>query len=343
SAPRAARPPCLSGVSPSRLAVGLLLVGLSCTAGRPSPPAASAPGAPPPSLPRDAAASAAEASGYELPVRGDGPSAAFPFQPLAPVAADTRLARLSHRQYRNTVRDLLGLRELDATFAPDALNGFGFDTSNAFLVDPRLGPQYRASAESLAARVAGDPALTARLGPCAEPTPACRDRFLATFGERALRRPLSSDDLAPFRAVFGGGAARYGGGDPFRDGVRATLEVMLQAPEFLYRTEQSREIDSMGRVRLDDFEVASRLSYFLYDSMPDEPLFEAARAGRLRTPEQIGAQARRMLAEPRVLDKLIAFHEQAWELERFARISPDAATYPDAPKALVPRVRRATR
>jgi hypothetical protein len=297
----------------------------------PSPAASAAPAAP-------------NADGYELPVRTEGENASFPFQPPAAVAAETRLARLSHSQYQHTVQDLLGLHEsLGLTFAPDASDGFGFDTSTAYRVDPRLGPQYRATAESLAARVAGDAALATRLVACATPTPVCRDRFLVSFGERAFRRPLSRDDLESFRAVFDGGAARYRGDDPFRDGVRASLEVMLQAPEFLYRTEVSRAVDSMGRVWLDDFEVASRLSYFLFDSMPDEPLFAAARAGRLQTPDQVEAAARRMLAEPRVLDKLVAFHEQAWELERFARISPDAATYPEAPKGIVPRVRRATR
>jgi hypothetical protein len=301
---------------------------------------------PSPSSPAAPASPAAEpsAEGYQLPVRAEGANASFPFQPPAAVAADTRLARLSHSQYQHTVQDLLGLRgSLGLTFAPDASNGFGFDTSSAYRVDARLGPQYRAMAEALAARVASDPSLVASLGPCTAHTPLCRDRFLLSFGERAFRRPLSREDLATFQAVFDAGAARYQGADPFRDGVRACVEVMLQAPEFLYRTEASRAVDSMGRVWLDDFEVASRLSYFLFDSMPDEALFAAARAGQLRTPAQIEAAARRMLAEPRVLDKLVAFHEQAWELERFARISPDAATYPEAPKSLVQRVRWATR
>jgi hypothetical protein len=283
--------------------------------------------APPPPPAGGASAAAANADGYELPVRAEGENASFPFQPPAAVAADTRLARLSHGQYQRTVQDLLGLHEsLGLTFAPDASNGFGFDTSTAYRVDPRLGPQYRAMAESLAARVAGDAGLAARLVPCATKTPVCRDRFLVAFGERAFRRPLSRADLESFRAVFDAGAARYRGDDAFRDGIRASLEVMLQAPEFLYRTEASRAVDSMGRVWLDDFEVASRLSYFLFDSMPDEPLFAAARAGQLRTPDQVEAAARRMLAEPRVLDKLVAFHEQAWELERSSASHASAPT-----------------
>jgi hypothetical protein len=279
--------------------------------------------------------------GYELPVRAPGETASFAPAPLAPVPADTRFARLSHAQYQHAVQDLFGIREsLGLTFAPDALDGFGFSTSNAFRVDPRLGPQYRAMAEALAERAVRDPALLARIAPC-QAAPGCRDEFLQRFGERAFRRPLTARDLDTFRALFDSGAALFEGGDAFTDGVRLTVETMLQAPEFLYRTE-ARPVVGGGRVPLDDFEVASRLSFFLYDSMPDEELFEAARAGRLHTPDQVEAAARRMLTEPRVLEKLVAFHDQAWEFGRFARISPDAATYPDLPKGLVWRVRQAT-
>lgn len=340
AAPRAR--PLRALTAPARAAALLGAAALACSAAADGP----GPTVPAPSLSpaRAAPAAAANAEGYELPVRAKGKDSSFPFQPPAARVNDTRLARLSHSQYQRTLQDLLGISEsLELTFPPDASNGFGFDTSNAYLVDPRLGPQYRAMAESLAARAAADAALVAHVAPCVENTPVCRDRFLVSFGERAFRRPLTREDLESFQAVFDAGAARYRGGDAFRDGVRASLEVMLQAPEFLYRTEASRAVDSTGRVWLDDFEVASRLSYFLFDSMPDAPLFAAARAGRLRTPDQVEAEARRMLAEPRVLDKLVAFHEQAWELERFARISPDAATYPEAPKGLVQRVRRATR
>jgi Protein of unknown function (DUF1592)/Protein of unknown function (DUF1588)/Protein of unknown function (DUF1595)/Protein of unknown function (DUF1585)/Protein of unknown function (DUF1587) len=292
--------------------------------------------------PKSASASAV-IDGYELPVRTPGKDESFPPSPLVPLAADTRLARLSHSQYQHTVQDLFGIREsLGLTFAPDARNGFGFDTSNAFRVDPRLGPQYRALAEALAQRATGDPVLFARIVPCDTQAPGCREQFLSSFGERAFRRPLDARDLETFRALFDSAAALAEGGDAFTQGVRLTLETMLQAPEFLYRTESSRHVGPDGRVHLDDFEIASRLSYFLHDSMPDELLFGAARAGQLHTPDQVEAAARRMLSEPRVLEKLVAFHDQAWQFGRFAHISPDAEAFPNLPKGLVWRVRQAT-
>jgi hypothetical protein len=280
--------------------------------------------------------------GYELPTRAEG--ASFPEQALAPAALGTRIARLSHTQYEHTVQDLLGVPEaLDLTFAPDALDGFGFDTSHDLRVDLRLGPQYRAAAEALAERAVTDPATFARLVPCAPVAPGCRDEFLRSFGARAFRRPLAPADLESFQRLFDA-AAVPDAGDPFRAGVRRSVAAMLQSPEFLYVSfGVARPFGAGARPAApDDYEVAARLSYFLYDSMPDEALFAAARTGRLHTPDQVEAAARHMLTQPRVLEKLVDFHDQLWQFERFARISPDPAVYPNAPKDLIPSVRHAT-
>ena len=321
-------------------AVAVLLgTGLACS-GAPVPVGKDARAAAPP--PGTVSTVPAAAAGYQLPARAAG-ARSFPAQAATPLAAETQLARLSHSQYLHTVRDLFGSDAApDAMFAPDALNGFGFETSNAFRVDPRLGPQYRAMAEVLAERAVKQAAIFSRIVPCDAAAPGCRELFLRAFSERAFRRPLRADDLAIFDQRFDTGAALYQSGDAFRDGVRLTVEEMLQSPEFLYRMEQSTALAPEGRRGLDDFEIASRLSYFLYDSLPDEPLFAAARATRLHTPDQVETAARRMLTQPRVLEKLVAFHEQAWQFARFAGISPDAGTYPRVPKGLVWRVRRAT-
>jgi hypothetical protein len=259
--------------------------------------------------------------------------------PDAP-AVETRIARLTHVQYLNTVQDLFGVDDsLDLAFAPDALNGFSFDTSADFRVDARLGPQYRAMAERLADRAVTDEAVTARLVNCDPAAPDCADQFIATFGERTFRRPLEPDELTTFRQLFDLGAELVQSGDAFRDGMRVVIEGFLQSPQFLYQTEASVAADAQGRIALNDWEVASKLSYLLFDSMPDAELFEAARTGQLHTPDQIEAAARRMLTAPRVLRKLVSFHEQAWQFGRFSRISPDLATYPNVPSGFVGRVR----
>jgi len=297
---------------------------------RPAPNAEPGPASADPSSP---------GAGPTSPAESDVPLTAFPQAQPSSAALDTRLARLSHTQYLRTVRDLVGVDDLDAAFAPDALNGFAFDTSQNLRVDARLGPQYRAMAERLADRVVTDETLLGRVVGCDPAAPACADQFIASFGERAFRRPLAPEEAATFRQLFDAGAELVQSGDAFRDGVRLALEGFLQSPQFLYRTEAGLAPGADGRIALDDWEVASRLSYFLYDSMPDAELFEAARSGQLQTPEQIEAAARRMLTQPRVLDKLVSFHEQAWQFGRFSRISPDTATYPNVPSGFVNRVR----
>jgi hypothetical protein len=268
------------------------------------------------------------------------PPAPFPRPVPAAQARETRLTRLTHTQYLHTVQDLFGIRDsLDLTFAPDALNGFAFDTSNDFNVDARLGPQYRAMAETLAERAVSDAAIFARVVPCDVASPTCPDEFLSSFGERAFRRPLAAEELESFRQLFSLGAEVVQSGDAFRDGLRLTLEAIFQSPQFLYRADAGVQAGADGRIALSDWEIASRLSYFLYDSLPDAELFEAARAGRLHTPDQIESEARRMLSHSRVLEKLSSFHEQAWQFGRFSRISPDRTTYPNVPSNFVTRVR----
>lgn len=253
---------------------------------------------------------------------------------------NTRIVRLSHAQYASTLRALFGVQETPETgFAPDALNGFNFNTSNDLRVDPRLGPQYRSAAEQVAQQVIADDAVFARVVPCEPASAGCAGEFIDSFGERAFRRPLSSEESARFQALFDLGSTVGDSGNAFDDGVQLVLEAMLQAPQFLYRTEVSSGAVQDGRAALDDWEVASRLSYFIFDSMPDDELFQRARDGELHTPEQVGSEVARMLDDPRASSKLTSFHEQAWQVGRYAKIAPDASTYPGLPGDLVDRLR----
>lgn len=280
--------------------------------------------------------------GYALPSAAGAVS--FPTQPLARVAAESRLVRLSHPAYQQTVHDLFGGGALlQVPFAPDARGGFSFDSDNALLVDARLGPQYRSAAEVLAQRAVADAKIYGYIVRCTPPARGCRDEFVRSFGGRAFRRPLAARDLDMFQRLFDSGAARFASGDGFRDGVRLTVETMLQAPDFLYRSVVGAGVAANGRLLLDDFDLAARLSYFLIGSMPDAELDAAARAGRLHAPGDVESAARRLLDDPRALGPLLAFHERVWGFERFAGISPDAQKYPQVPAGFVWRVRRAAR
>lgn len=259
------------------------------------------------------------------------------------VPVTTRVARLTHEQYARTMTELFGITD-DPTdaFAPDALNGFEFDTGIDLLVDARLGPQYRAAAESLAARAVSDDAIFSRVVTCDTAQATCRDDFLRGFGQRAFRRPLTADEVSRFGALFDQGATLVGSGDAFRDGVEVALEAFLQSPQFLYRTELSQAEDANGNILLDDWEVASRLSYFLWSSMPDQELFALASQGALGTEAERVTAVARLLSDPRVQEKAVSFHRQAWHFDRFSKIRPDATTYPGLPPDIVDRVTEAS-
>ena len=273
---------------------------------------------------------------------GAPPNATPP--PASGTTSLTRVARLTHEQYQNSIAELFGITDGPADeFAPDALNGFAFDTSVDYLVDARLGPQYRAAAETVAERVVADDSVYLPLVGCDVAQAACVTEFIQGFGQRAFRRPLSAAESARFAALFAEGEELVGSGDAFRDGVRVVVEAALQSPQFLYRAELSAAAASDGRIALDDFEVASRLSFLIWNSMPDDALFRDAERGALSSAVEVETVAQRLLIDARATKKLIAFHEQAWQFGRFSRIAPDAATYPNAPADMVARVREASR
>jgi hypothetical protein len=166
-------------------------------------------------------------------------------------------------------------------------------------------------------------------GSGAPPGDTERDAWLAAFGERVHRRPLSSTELAEYGALFTAAAEFGTTGDPFRDGVQLVLTAMLQSPQFVYRTEESLAQDAAGRIALTDWEVASKLSYALWNTMPDDALFEAARDGRLSTDEGLRAEALRLLADGRAHATLADLHRQLLYLDNYQNITKSLDLYPE--------------
>jgi len=256
----------------------------------------------------------------------------------------TRVARLTHAQYQNTIEDLFGIDDQVAQgFVPDALNGFAFDSSINLVADSRLVEQYRTAAEALSVRVVGDDAVLGNIVSCDVADSACPEIFISEFGLRAFRRPLTTAEVDRFALLFAEGAELVESGDAFKDGVQVTIEAMLQSPDFLYREELGTATNSSGRVLLSGYELASRLSYFLYDSMPDAELFQAADAGQLSDAAQVQAQVERLLDDAGTLARVVQFHEQAFDFERYSRIALDGETFPDAPDDLASRALTASR
>jgi hypothetical protein len=254
----------------------------------------------------------------------------------------TRFARLTHAQWRNTVRDLFGLPESEvATFA-EALRadanqgGFLFDNQGQTLtVDEALWGGYRRAAADVAERVSGDAALLERL------VQEERDArtLVARIGLSVYRRPLSEAELGEHAALFAAGAELYEGLDAFTAGVRITLEAMLQSPLFVYRVENSEQL--AGKViPLSAFEVASRLSYFLWNTLPDAELFDAAASSDLLKASEVARHAERMLDDPRAKSVIASFHDQVFETIKLSSIAPSPAFYEDVPDTLGASARR---
>ena len=160
---------------------------------------------------------------------------------------------------------------------------------------------------------------------------ACARKIVENLARRAFRRPVTAEDLAPLMAFYKSGAATAG----FDGGVRDALSAILASPYFLYRAESA---DVAGGTRtLSDLELASRLSFFLWSSLPDDELLKLATASRLRNPDVLTAQVTRMLADPRAKSLSEDFAFQWLHLSKLDEITPDRAQFPQASGLLDPR------
>jgi hypothetical protein len=143
---------------------------------------------------------------------------------------------------------------------------------------------------------------------------ACRDRFIREFGRNSLRRPLTEREVQRYAGLFGAEARRSGA---FLAGAQVVIEAMLQAPAFLF---QGAKPDRYAR--------AEQLSYFLWDTMPDEGLFRAAAAGELATMSGLEKQVRRMLRDPHAREAVDEFVSQWLRFDRVLGAVRDRRTYP---------------
>jgi hypothetical protein len=155
----------------------------------------------------------------------------------------------------------------------------------------------------------------------------CADDFIDRFGLRAYRRPLSSGERASYRALYD----RASPGMGHEVALGTIIEVALQAPQFLYRVEAPISTAEGSAVPLGPYEMASRLSYFLWGTTPDETLLQSAASDALRTPAQVEAVARRLIQDEKAIERAREFHSQWLGLSRFNSMiarddAPDGAS-----------------
>jgi hypothetical protein len=155
---------------------------------------------------------------------------------------------------------------------------------------------------------------------------ACARRILATLARRAYRRPATAQDVGTLMEFYQEGR----GGGTFDEGIELALRRLLASPQFLVRVEKEPAAVRPGQpYRITDLELASRLSFFLWSSLPDDELIDVASQGRLRTPGVLEQQVRRMLADPRAGALVSNFAQQLLYLRNLPATSPDGVIYPD--------------
>jgi hypothetical protein len=258
------------------------------------------------------------------------------------------IRRLNRAEYTNTVRDLLGVEFNAAADFPSDDVGYGFDNiGDVLTLPPLLMEKYLDAAEQIAAKaIATDRVIVADKPPKnakgtkkprvpdtkrrifivmagADLSPdAAAEKILRRLAARAYRRPISDKELARLVKLAANARAQ---GERFESSIQVALEAILVSPHFLFRVEL--DPDGANPIRtLNEYELASRLSYFLWSSMPDDKLFDLAWHGGLR--QVLDVQVKRMLADPKSKALVENFAGQWLQLRKLDRSTPDRSQFP---------------
>lgn len=253
------------------------------------------------------------------------------------VAPTSQVPRLTNAQYDRTIRDLVGVTNITAASnnVPSAL----LATDQAGGLSDLGWSAYQSVADMIAKQVIADPALKARFMKCTPVAgdPSCFRSTIVEFGRRAFRRPLTEGEIARFEAIVAKGPMITPAGT-MDEIAEVLLYMFLISPSFIQRAEITEVADGAGRFTLSPHETASRLSYMLWGSMPDETLDAAADSGMLSTPEQVLAQAQRMLQDPKARDMVNAFHQYYLLMgagTRWNTAQKDPALFPEFDPSMV--------
>ncbi|HMJ54857.1 MAG TPA: DUF1592 domain-containing protein [Polyangiaceae bacterium] len=239
------------------------------------------------------------------------------------------MRRLTRTEYSNTIRDLLGdTSNPAAQFSLDDAVG-PLLNNVASSVNALMAEQYRDAAETLATRAVANLSLLVPCNPATAGEDACALQFIQTFARRAFRRPVDPAELAALQKLSANVYSDIGTKADFATRIRVVLSAILQAPSFLYRPQMGMPLlDGSGVVQLDDYEVATRLSYFLWASTPDDALLAAADAKKLSTAPGVEAEVNRLIGDAKFARTVESFHTQWLGLDELGTLTKDSSVYP---------------
>jgi len=310
--------------------VGAVVALAACTSGTAAPPAADGPGAAgagaSPST--NTAGTGVGPSAGAGPTGSGGSSAVSPPPPFAP--APGMLRRLTRAQFSNAMQDLLAVDVDETQLDPDSWDGnFAVIGASTVVTSPNGVEQYQSVIENALATVFTDSTKRSKLLGCtpgATPsTDTCVRGFLSSFGRRAWRRPLESAELDRLISVAQAASTALSSAV---EGAHWATVALLSSPNFLYRPELGVS-GADGTMRFTGFEMASRLSFLLWNSVPDAALLDSAEKGELSTPAGVRTAVERMLDAPAGRHSVGDFAEEFMRLDRVTTQAKDPGLFPE--------------
>jgi hypothetical protein len=250
------------------------------------------------------------------------------------------IRRLNRTEYNNTIRDLVGVKFQPAEDFPADDVGYGFDhIGDVLTLPPLLMEKYLSAAEKIIEEAFRSPELRKNLigdAPAADAKPRIKKeagrRALQEFARRAFRRAVTAEEVERFVSLL---ELADKNGDSYEKGMQLALEGVLVSPHFLFRIELDAEPGNPDAVHpINDFELATRLSYFLWSTMPDDELLRLAESGQLRKDGNLEKQLQRMLKAPKARALGENFAGQWLQLRNLKTAAPDPGTYPTFDESL---------
>jgi hypothetical protein len=265
----------------------------------------------------------------------------------APAAENSYVAslrRLTEQEYRNTIADVFGKEiEVRGTFEPTKRTGGLAAASTALLsVTPVGFESFNKMANDIAAQVTAEK-YRAKL-PCAPKDPkapddACAGKILSHYGLLLFRRPLTAAELENRVGLSRRMTERT---NDFYAGLQYGLSMLLQLPDFVFRTEVAIPSADGKTGALDAYSRATRLSFLMWNTTPDAELLRAAGNGELTTPEGLARQVDRLMASPRLEAGMRAFFDDMLQLDTFDTVAKDSLLYPKWGSAMATSAREET-
>ncbi len=252
-----------------------------------------------------------------------GPNAPNPPNAVAFAPAPAALRRLTVEQYRNSVADALGTSVASTTEleGDTAQNGFFAIGAARATISPAAAEKFEAAAYEAAAQALALARRAAFVGctPAGTTDPACAKKLVEKLGARLFRRPLTAAESSRWVGVAETAAMRL---NDFHAGLEFAVAGLLQSPNFLFRVELGEpDPANPSRLRYTDYELASRLSYTLWNTTPDETLLDAAARGELTASQGLAREATRLIADARAQAALDDFHSERLGLSELTQLS----------------------